>query len=472
MRTFKSLLIAGSLLITPVIAPAADAAFSKTDLDAAKVLRERALSDPTAYQLVESLTTEVGARPAGSSGDKAAITWALREMQRLGFSNVRAAEVLVPHWVRGEAEVAVLAPWPQSIPTLALGGSVGTQAEGIEAEAVMVKDLAALAALPAGAVKDRIVFFSNRMERSRDGQGYARAVPVRTVGASDAAALGARAVVIRSIGTSSERLPHTGAIRYKVDVPRIPGFAISNPDADSLERQFASGKPVRLRLKSSARDLPQEKSANVIGELTGAERPDEIVIIGAHLDSWDPGVGAIDNGTGVAIMLGVARLIGGLDVKPRRTIRVVLFANEEFGTSGSRAYTVAAQSEKPRHVLGLEADFGAGPVWRLSSRVNDAQLPVVDQIYRALAPLKLARGGNEANGGADLDGLARAGMPLLSPDLDGTNYFDVHHSANDTMTRVDPAALRQAVAAYAVSVWLGAQYAGEWQAAKPKPERR
>jgi hypothetical protein len=280
-------------------------------------------------------------------------------------------------------------------------------------------------------------------------------------------------VVIRSIGTSDDRFPHTGALRYQADVPRIAAFAISNPDADALERQFASGQPVRMRLRSTARELPPEKSANVIGEIPGTDRAGEIVILGAHLDSWDPGVGAIDDGAGVAIMMSVGRLIRELDLKPRRTIRVVLFANEEFGTSGSRVYTAAAQAEPVRHVLGFEADFGAGPVWRLSSRVNPAQLPAVDQVYRALSPLKLARGGNQATGGADLDGLARAGMAILSPDLDGTHYFDVHHTANDTLAQVEPEALRQAVTAYAVSVWLGAQYAGEWEpVTEVKPPRR
>ena len=434
-------------------------------------MRERALADTTAWQLVESLTTEVGARAAGSPGDTAAVAWAAREMRRLGFSNVRTMEVVVPHWVRGEAELSILSPSPQAMPTLALGGSIGTSSEGLEAEAVMVKDIAALATLPDGAVKGRVVFFSNRMERTRDGTGYGRAVGVRVQGAAEAAALGAAGVVIRSVSTSNDRLPHTGAMRYKPDVPRIPALAISNPDADSLERLFASGKPVRLRMKSDSRELPEARSANVIGEIPGTDRAAEIVILGAHLDSWDPGTGAIDDGAGVAIMMNAAKLIGELPAKPRRTIRVVLFANEEFGTSGSRAYLNQAGTD--RHVIGFEADFGAGPVWRLTSRVNPDQLPVVEQIHRALAPFKLARGDNNAPGGADLDGLAKLGMPLLSPDLDGTYYFDVHHSANDTLLKVDAAALRQSSAAFAVSVWLAAQYAGDWQAVEvAKPPRR
>jgi carboxypeptidase Q len=459
------LLSTAFLLLFSVSAVAAEKApaFARADLTAADSLRKKALADSTALELVTSLTTEVGARPAGSAGDKAAVAWGLREMQRLGFSNVRAEEVTVPHWVRGEAEFTVLAPWPQSMPVLALGGSIGTTSEGIEAEAVMVKDLDALAALPAGAARGRIVFFTLRMERTRDGSGYGRAVRVRATGPAAAARLGAVGVVIRSISTSNTRFPHTGALRYAEDAPRIPSFALANPDADSLERQFASGKPVRLRLKSSARDLPTEKSANVIGEIPGTDRAAQIVLLGAHLDTWDPGVGALDNGSGVAIMMTVGKLIRDQGLKPRRTIRVVLFANEEFGQSGSKAYLLAHQAEVPNHVIGFEADFGAGPVWRLASRVNPAQLPAVDQIFRALGPLKLERGGNEATGGADLDGLAKLGMPLLDPSLDGNLYFDVHHTANDTLDRVDPKAIQQSAAAFTLATWLAAQYPGEWQ---------
>jgi carboxypeptidase Q len=476
MHTYKSPLVAASFLFALAGANAADHAvssFSRADLASADSLRSHALSDETAYRLVESLTTEVGPRPAGSSGDKAAVAWGLREMQRLGFANVHAQEVTVPHWVRGEGEVSVVSPWRQMLPTLALGGSVGTPNEGIEAEAVMVKDLDALAALPAGAVKDKIVYFDLHMDRTRDGSGYGRAVPVRAYGPSKAAALGALAIVIRSMSTSDSRFPHTGATRYAADAPRIPGFAIANPDADALVRQFASGKPVRLRVRSTSRELRDEKSANVIGEIPGSDRADEIVIICGHLDSWDPGVGAIDDGAGVAIAMGTGNLLKQLNLKPRRTVRIVLFANEEFGGSGSAAYLAANEATIDKHAMGFEADFGAGPVWRLASRVNEAQLPAVDAIFRALGPLKLQRGGNDAGAGADLDGLAKRGMPLLDPTLDGTRYFDVHHTANDTMSQVDPAALRQSVSAFATSVWLAAQYPGQWdRVTTQKPAQR
>lgn len=475
MLTRKSRFLTACLMGLIVTASAADkpAAFTREDLKAAATLRDRALADDTAYRLVESITTEVGPRMAGSQGDKAAVAWAVREMRRLGLSNVRTIEAVVPHWVRGEAEFSVLEPWPQDIPTLAMGGSIGTDSDGIEAVGVMVSDLPALAALPAGAVKDRIVFFNGRMERTRDGMGYARAVAVRSTGPAAASALGAVGVVIRSMGTSNTRFPHTGGTRYSADVPRIPGLAISNPDADALERQFASGKPVRLKLRSSSRDLPPARSANVVGEIPGSDLADEIVILGAHLDSWDGGVGALDNGSGVAIMMSVANLVRELGLKPRRTLRVVLFANEEYGATGSQAYMEASAAELDRHVLGFEADFGAGPVWRLASRVNPAQLDAVAAIQRALAPLEIGSGDNAARGGADLEELSKLGMPILDPALDGNLYFDVHHTANDTLAQVDPKALRQSVAAFAVSVWLGAQKQGPWdRVTVPKPPRR
>ncbi len=448
------------------------ASFSRPDLAAAQALLKRAQGDSTAYQLAESLTTEVGPRFSGTPGDRAAVAWAQEQMRRLGFENIHTQEVEVPQWVRGEAEFAVLEPWPQSMPTLALGGTVGTPNSGIEAEAVMVKDLAALAALPAGTVKDRIVFFNNPIERRRDWVEYSRAVSVRGAGPSAASALGAVGVVIRSISTSAQRFPHTGGSRQPQDVPRIPAVAISNPDADALERQFASRRTVRLRIKSTARDLPQQRSANVIGEIPGTDLAHEIVILGAHLDCWDVGVGAIDNAAGVGLVLTAAHLIRAQGLKPRRTLRVVLFANEENGSAGSRAYAAAQEETLADHVLGLESDYGAGPVWQFSTRVNPADVGVIDQIHRALRPLKIPRGTNEAPGNADLSPLVAKGMPILGPELDGTYYLDVHHTANDTMSQIDPAALRQSAATYAVSVWLGAQYAGKWQRLAPKPPRR
>jgi hypothetical protein len=421
----------------------------------AKALRERALASDTAYELVAAITREVGPRAAGTPGDLAAVEWSRRRLESAGFTNVRTQEVIVPRWVRGEPSFEVLAPWPQTMPTLAIGGSIGTSDAGLEGPLVMVRDVPELLALPPGAVTGKIVFFNGRTERTRDGSGYGKAVRSRTEGPSAAAALGATGVVIRSIGTSRDRFPHTGTLSYNISAPRIPALAVSNPDADTLEQMLSRTGQARVRMRITARDLPQTRSANVIADLPGTDRADEIVLLGAHLDSWDPGTGALDDGAGVAIAIAAARLAVQATPRPRRTLRVVLFANEEFGLSGANAYP--AHEGEPsigRHVLAMEADMGDGPVWKLSARVPSGAWPLVQRMHSVVAGLGVELGDNESNGGADLGPLRRRGVPVLAPQLDATRYFDVHHTANDTLERIDPAALRQSVAVFAVSAYL------------------
>jgi hypothetical protein len=428
---------------------------------AAETLRERALQSSEAYALVTALTTEVGPRAAGTSGDAAAVAWSRATLSRLGFSAIRTPEVIVPRWIRGEASFEVLAPYPQPMPSLAIGGSIGTSDEGLSGELVMVENIADLQALPAGAVKGKVVFFNGRMERTRDTSGYSKAVRARTDGPSAAASLGATGVVLRSIGTSRNRFPHTGTLSYNISAPRIPALAISTPDADTLERQFATGRPVVARLRITARDLPQARSANVIADIPGTDLANEIVLIGAHLDSWDAGTGALDDGAGVAIAIAAARLAAGMEPRPRRTLRVVLFANEEFGLSGANSYPGdEGPASVERHVLAMEADLGAGPVFRLSAQVAETNWPLIERMHRLVAPLGVELGGNKAAGGADLGPLRRRGVPVLAPELDATRYFDVHHTANDTLDQVDPAALRQSVAVFAVSAYLAAMEDG------------
>lgn len=447
--------VLGSLVsLLATASPAAD--WSESNLAAATTLRDAALAGTTAFEHVSSLVTEVGPRFAGSAGDAAAVRWAMNRLGVLGFSHVRSQDVLVPHWVRGTAQADIVTPFPQSLVAVAIGGSVGTAEEGIEAAVLTVASLDALSALAPTAVSGKIVFIDERMERTRDGSGYGRAVRNRSQGPSVAGNLGAAALVIRSVGTSNERVAHTGGLIYRTDAPRIPAFALANPDADLLARQLKMGKPVRMRLRSTARELPPVWSANVIGEIPGREHADEIVLLGAHLDSWDLGPGAIDDGAGVAIVTEAARLIGKLDRPPARTIRVVLFANEEFGLSGAKEYARLAGDEINRHVVALEADLGAGPVWELQSLVAAEALPAIGTIANVLAPLKIEDGGNTASGGSDLRPLREAGVPILDLSLDATNYFDVHHTVNDTLAKIDPATLNQSVAAYAVAAWLAA----------------
>jgi carboxypeptidase Q len=433
-------------------------------IERAATLRDAALAGTRALEIVRSLTFEVGPRSAGSPGDRAAVDWALRTLRQLGFENVHAEKVTVPHWDRGTISGEILSPWPQPVVLAALGGSVGTSAAGdagIEAEVVEVPSLAALDKLDPARVQGKIVFYNVRMERTRDVSGYRDAVPVRGAGASRAAKRGAVAVLLRSIGTGHDRFPHTGAMRYEEGGTKIPAVALSPADADLLAAEVASGRPVRFRLRSTARMLPEAESANVVGEIRGRERPDEIVLLGAHLDSWDLGTGGIDDGAGVGIVAEAARRIGQLKERPRRTIRVVLFANEEFGTSGARAYAQAHAAELPKHVFTAESDLGAGKVYRLSSAVAPDHLPVVAELAKLLTPLGVEPGGNDAHGGSDISPLGQAGVPLLDFDQDATSYFDWHHSANDTVDKIDPKEIDQNVAAWAAVAYAVADMPGD-----------
>lgn len=436
--------------------------WGEQDLATAAALRDRALSGTSAYDHLESLVTEVGPRFAGSPGDAAAVRWALEKLGRLGYSNVHTQDVLVPRWVRGTTEVRILGPAPQALVAETLGGSIGTSDEGIEAPVVEVDSLDGLHALDPAKVAGKIVFINERMQRTQDTSGYAKAVAKRGRGPSDAADRGALALVIRSAGTSQERIAHTGGLRYRLDAPRIPAFALSNPDADLLERQIRRGKPVHLRVKSTARELPPAWSANVIGEIPGHERPDEIVLLGAHLDSWDITPGALDDAAGIAIVIEAARLISKLERPPARTIRVVLFANEEFGLSGAREYAKAIGAEVERHVIAMESDLGAGPLWALQTRVAPEALGAIDTMREVLAPLGLQAGGNEADGGADVGPLRALGVPVIDFQSDARAYFDVHHTVNDTLSKVERKTLDQTVAAYAAAAYLAAAKQGDF----------
>ncbi|HEX5760836.1 MAG TPA: M28 family peptidase, partial [Thermoanaerobaculia bacterium] len=424
--------------------------------ETAAALQAAALQGTGAYEIVRSLTTEVGPRLAGSPGDKAAVEWGLRTLRALGFANVRAEPVEVPHWDRGTIEGRITAPFAQPVVLTALGGSVATPEAGIEAEVVEAGSLEALDALGERA-RGKIVFLSPRMPRRRDGAGYGRTVGIRGAGPSRAAKLGAVALLIRSVGTSDDRLPHTGSLRYEEGVPRIPAAALSNPDADLLRAQLASGRPVTFRLALRSRELPPEPSANVVGEVRGRERPEEVVLLACHLDSWDLGTGALDDAAGCGIVIEAARRIGALPRPPRRTVRVVLYANEEFGLSGARAYAAAHADELPRHVLAGESDFGDGRVYELSTRVAAESLPAVEEIAALLEPLGVSRGGNEAGGGADLIPLRPARVPVVALAQDGTFYFDRHHSPNDTLDKVSARDLDQNVAAWVAVAYAAAE---------------
>jgi Zn-dependent M28 family amino/carboxypeptidase len=410
--------------------------------------RNRALS----MKILTSLTTEVGPRLAGTEAEARARAWALRTMKELGLENVRVETTPIDVWVRGEESARVVAPFPQPLVVSGLGGTVATPKDGIEAEVVRFETLAALERAEPQTVKGKIVFIDRPMPKTQDGSGYGTVVGIRARGAVKAARLGARAVLIRSVGTDSHRLPHTGMMRYAEGVERIPAAALSAPDADQLTRILErSDAPVQVALLLRSRFPGPATTGNVIGEIPGRTRPEEVVLIGAHLDSWDLGTGAVDDGSGVAIVLATAKRILEEKLAPARTVRVVLFGGEEVGLVGAKAYAKAHQDELERHVVAMESDFGAGPVYRLSARVG--QFEAVRQLAEPLARLKVVLGDNEGHGGPDLVPMRDFAVPMLHLEQDGRDYFDVHHTADDTLDKVDPDGLAQNVSVWATVVW-------------------
>lgn len=436
------------------------AAFGQADLAAAERLREAALADREAARLLTELCTQVGARPAGSAADAKAVAWAQAALAGLGLARVRADAIPIRTWVRGSAAARLVAPVAEPLVVAALGNSVGAPAGGIEAEVAWYPDFAALRADTSERARGRIVIVGQKTERTRDGRGYGAAVGARVTGAVEAARRGALAYGVRSIGTDNERIAHTGAMRYEIGVPRIPAFALSVPDAERVATLAAGSAPLRLALAMDNRTEVDATTHNVIAEVPGhGPTANEIVLIGAHLDSWDLGQGAQDDGAGVAIVSAAAALIGRLGLKPRRTVRVVLFGNEENGFDGARAYGDRYGSE-PHQWVG-ESDFGAGRVWQLNGRVSPAALPLVQRMQAVLAPLGVAwpeQGANTGQPGPDAGVLMRRfKWPAVQLSQDGSAYFDVHHTVHDTLDRIDLATLPQNVACWAVTAWLAAQ---------------
>jgi hypothetical protein len=445
-------------LLAPT-ALAADALLDARSVATARTLAAAADADTGAYAIVESLTTEIGPRPGGSAAYERAVAWAQAKFKALGYDRVYLEPVSHAVWERRRESAQVVSPFPQPLLLTALGGTVGTpDGKPLDAEVVEFPTLAALKAAPAGSLTGKIAYVSNRMERFKDGRGYSPAVVARS-GASDASAKGAVALLIRSIGTGSDRFPHTGNQRYAEGAVKVPAAALSNPDADLLSNMLGRGQPVRVRLDIDAGFTgATANSFNVIGEIRGKGKlANEVVVIGGHLDSWDLGTGAIDDGAGVAITMAAGALIGRQKDAPRRTIRVIAFANEEQGLSGGRAYAETHKAELDLQQLGAESDFGAGRIYRFSAAVAPEARKVVDQIATLLAPLGIAYGVDAGGPGPDLTPFVRLGMPWAQLAQDGTDYFDYHHTANDTLDKVDAKALDQQVAAYAVMAWGAAQ---------------
>src|SRR5271156_5317784 len=352
---------------------------------AASSLGQKALDDPAAFAFVASLTTEIGQRLAGTEAHSRAVAWAEARLKAAGFDNVHSEPFTISAWIRGAESAEITGPVPQHLAVTTLGGSVATDAGGIEAEIALFRTYDELLAAAPGSLNGKIAVVTQRMVREQDGSGYGAAYPIRRYGPSEAAKRGAVAYLLRSLGTDSHRLPHTGALNYKDGAPRIPAAALAIPDAEQLERLAALG-PVRVRLLLTPTVQENAPSWNVVGEIKGSEHADEIVLIGGHLDSWDLGTGATDDGAGVAIAFGAARLIGALPQRPSRTIRVVLYGAEEMDFSAA-AYAQAHDGEAGKIVVAAEADFGARNVYSVQLPPGVAGRDFGRALQRTIAPL-------------------------------------------------------------------------------------
>ena len=427
-------------------------------------LRDTALVDDTGWKVVESLTTEVGPRLAGSEADARAVEWAKAKFKQLGYDKVWTEPVTFPKWVRRSEHGEVLGTHAQKLVLTALGGSVGGTVEG---DVVRFPDLAALQAVPDGSLVGKIVFVDYQMKPARDGNDYRNGGGIRGGGPSVAIHKGAIGFLMRSAGTATSRSPHTGNTRYEQGLKPIPAAALSTIDAAQLARLVALG-PTRVRLALDCGFEGEYTSQNVIGEITGRSRPQDIVLIGGHLDSWDHGTGAIDDAAGVAISMAAGALIKPL--KPARTIRVVAFANEEQGLFGGRVYAEKYGKDVASHVIAAESDFGAGHIYAFDSSARDSQQQAMEQFMQVLAPLGIEWAPGQGEPESDIGPMTARGMAWASLAHDGTHYFDLHHNADDTLDKIDPKDLAQNVAAYAVFTYLASEARGDFgSTAKPKP---
>ncbi|MGY0505130.1 M28 family peptidase [Luteimonas sp. e5] len=433
-------------------------------------LREAALADGTGYAIIESLTTRIGPRLPGSEADARAVEWAKQQFKALGYDKVWTQDVTFPLWVRRSESAQVLGANAQPLVITALGGSPGGT---VEAEVVRFATLEALEAAPAGSLAGRIAYIDFPMQRARDGSGYGPAGRVRSRGPSAAIRAGAAGYLMRSASTGHHRHPHTGITRFDEGLAPIPSAALSNADADQLTRLLALG-PQQLRLSIDAGWDGEYTSQNVIGEITGRSRPDEVVAIGAHLDSWDLGTGAIDDASGIGITMAAGHLIGKLPQaqRPARTIRVIAFANEEQGLIGGRVYAQSQADKVEQHQIVAESDFGADRIYAFSTMPHAGSEAAAARIAEALAPLGIEHRPGEGSPGPDFIPFAPYGVAWATLHQDGTDYFDYHHTPDDTLDKIDPQAIAQNVAAYAVFAYLAAQAEGDFGSQRKDPEQR
>ncbi len=433
-----------ALLAATAITLAAPTGASAQDLSGVAVaLRDRALSDPTAWQIAESLTTDVGPRMVGSPGMVRARDWAVETFRRLGFENVRVGSFTTGAWSRGEEQAEIVGPTPHKLHILGLGRSVSTPKQGLTAEAVVFRTYQELLDQPEGALKGKIAVVTQAMPRTQDGSSYGFTGPQRRAGPGEAAKRGAVAYLVRSLSTDDTRLPHTGTAQPG----GIPAAALSTPDAELFERLAVRGKPITVRLKMVSSFNPAAEAWNISGEIRGTERPDEVIVLGGHLDSWDPGTGAVDDAAGIAITTAAAKL-AALPGKPKRTIRVVMWGSEEQGGS-SDAYLKAHRDEVGKIIVAGESDTGSGRIFSLRIPVGSHDHPAMRAFRASLTPLGVVvNRAAPSFGGADVAGLVSAGVPFVEFEQDASRYFDLHHSADDTLDKIDPKDLAQNVAVW------------------------
>jgi len=406
-------------------------------------LRDGALQDDYAWDITEGLTTEVGQRLAGTEAEARARTWAVAKLRAMGFSNVRVEPFDMPIWTRGAEGAEILGPFPQRLIVAALGNSGSTGPEGITGEVVGFDNMADLERAPDSAVRGKIVFVSHAMPRTQDGSGYGVFGAPRRQGPSIASRKGAIGIVIRSIGTDYHRNPHTGVQSFAEGVRPIPAGALPLPDAEQLQRILQRGKPVTMHL-TLVSQTGRGQSGNVVAEVPGRDPKLPAILVGGHLDSWDQGTGAIDDATGVAIAAAAAKRIMEAG-RPLRTIQVVWFGAEEPGLFGGLAFQKA---HKEAYHAMAESDFGAGRVWKVNSKLGKGRESEARMLQAALEPLGIVPGALDDADGSDIGPLLAAGAPGVGLSQDGTYYFDLHHTPDDTLDKVNPEELRQNVAAW------------------------
>lgn len=414
-------------------------------------LRDAALQDDYARDIAEGLTTEVGPRLAGTEAEARARAWAVAKLRSLDFANVRVETFDIPVWVRGEEKAWITAPFPQPLVVTALGNSGATPPEGIEAELVGFDSVEELEAAPADAVRGKIAFVSHAMPKTQDGSSYGAFGGARQRGPTIASQKGAAAIVIRSIGTDYHRNPHTGVQSFADGVAPIPAGALSIPDAEQVQRILRRGQPVRMRLLMTPRQAGRGPSGNVIAEVPGRDPNAAPVLVSCHLDSWDLGTGAIDDAAGCGIVAAAAKRIMDSG-RPLRPIRIVWFGAEETGLFGGLDYR--ARHGKQPHYAIAESDFGAGRIWKVDSRLGEARRDEALALQAALKPLGIVPGSLEKAGGSDIGPMIKDGLPAVGLNQDGTDYFDFHHSPEDTLDKIDRQALRQNVAAWTAMLAL------------------